>query len=50
MAMLVKMQKNRVMRALEGAQRSVGAADSSAPRDLYGSKRLSVGAGLLAGD
>jgi hypothetical protein len=50
MAMLEMMHKNRIMRVLERAQRSVGAADSSAPRDLYGSKRLSVGAGLLAGD
>jgi hypothetical protein len=50
MAMLEMMHKNRTMHALERAQRSAGAADSSAPRDLYGSKRLSVGAGLLAGD
>jgi len=50
MAMLEMMHKNRMMRALERVRRSVGAADSSAPRDLYGSKRLSVGAGLLAGD
>jgi hypothetical protein len=50
MAMLEMMRKNRMLHAIERVQRSEGAADSSAPRDLYGSKRLSVGAGLLAGD